>query len=132
MEQYLYQKKYTNKLYSKYYKEAQSNIFKIIPPRDYENKLLFNLKDNTIGLIAENNLLYMKNVNMYKVIIDRLLFNIPNDVQKYHLDMNYAPSIINDFMEVIEHFLYFKETTRAIQCYNWLLSRLNFHNIYSI
>lgn len=123
-------KKYTNKLYSKYYKEAQSNIFKIIPPRDYENKLLFNLKDNTIGLIAENNLLYMKNVNMYKVIIDRLLFNIPNDVQKYHLDMNYAPSIINDFMEVIEHFLYFKETTRAIQCYNWLLSRLNFHNIY--
>lgn len=67
---------------------------------------------------------------MYQVVIDRLLFNIPQDIQKYHLNMDYAPSIINDFIEIIEHFLYFDETIRAIQFYNWLLSRLNFHNIY--
>lgn len=72
----------------------------------------------------------MENINMYQVVIDRLLFNIPQDIQKYHLNMDYAPSIINDFIEIIEHFLYFDETIRAIQFYNWLLSRLNFHNIY--
>lgn len=127
---FLTTKKYTKILYYKYYKEAENNIINNILPKDYENKLLFNLKDETIGLIAEKNLSYMKNINMYKVIIDRLLFNIPKDVQKYHLDMNYTPSIIDDFIEIIEHFLYFGEIIRAIQCYNWLLSRFNFHNVY--
>lgn len=127
---FLTTKKYTKLLYYKYYKEAENNIINNIPPRDYEKKLLFNLKDNTIGLIAEKNLSYMKNVNMYEVIIDRLLFNIPKEVQKYHLNMSYAPSIINDFIEIIEHFLYFDEVIKAIQCYNWLLSRFNFHNVY--
>ena len=123
-------KKYTKILYYKYYKEAENNIINNILPKDYENKLLFNLKDETIGLIAEKNLSYMKNINMYKVIIDRLLFNIPKDVQKYHLDMNYAPSIINNYIEIIKHFLYFGEIIRAIECYDWLLSRFNFHNVY--
>ena len=127
---FLTTKKYTKILYYKYYKEAENNIINNIPPKNYENKVLFNLKDNTIGLIAEKNLSYMKNVNMYEVIIDRLLFNIPKDIQKYHLNMSYAQSIINDYIEIIEHFLYFDETIRAIQCYNWLLSRFNFHNIY--
>ena len=127
---FLTTKKYRRILYYKYYNEAQHNIINNIPPRTYENKLLFKLKDETIGLIAKNNLGYMENMNMYQVVIDRLLFNIPKDIQKYHLNMNYAPSIINDFIEVIEHFLYFDETIRAIQFYNWLLSRLNFHNIY--
>lgn len=127
---FLTTKKYRRILYYKYYNEAQHNIINNIPPRTYENKLLFKLKDETIGLIAKNNLGYMENMNMYQVVIDRLLFNIPKNIQKYHLNMNYAPSIINDFIEVIEHFLYFDETIRAIQFYNWLLSRLNFHNIY--
>lgn len=127
---FLTTKKYRKILYYKYYNEAQHNIINNIPSRTYENKLLFKLKDETIGLIAKNNLGYMENMNMYQVVIDRLLFNIPKDIQKYHLNMNYAPSIINDFIEVIEHFLYFDETIRAIQFYNWLLSRLNFHNIY--
>mgnify|MGYP004650443095 FL=1 len=127
---FLTTKKYKRILYYKYYNEAQHNIINNIPPRTYEKKLLFKLKDETIGLIAKNNLGYMENMNMYQVVIDRLLFNIPQDIQKYHLNMNYAPSIINDFIEIIEHFLYFDETIRAIQFYNWLLSRLNFHNIY--
>lgn len=127
---FLTTKKYRKILYYKYYNETQHNIINNIPSRTYENKLLFKLKDETIGLIAKNNLGYMENMNMYQVVIDRLLFNIPKDIQKYHLNMNYAPSIINDFIEVIEHFLYFDETIRAIQFYNWLLSRLNFHNIY--
>ena len=127
---FLTTKKYTKILYYKYYKEAENNIINNILPKDYENKLLFNLKDETIGLIAEKNLSYMKNINMYKVIIDRLLFNIPKDVQKYHLDMNYAPSIINNYIEIIKHFLYFGEIIRAIECYDWLLSRFNFHNVY--
>lgn len=127
---FLTTKKYKRILYYKYYNEAQHNIINNIPPRTYEKKLLFKLKDETIGLIAKNNLGYMENLNMYQVVIDRLLFNIPQDIQKYHLNMNYAPSIINDFIEIIEHFLYFDETIRAIQFYNWLLSRLNFHNIY--
>lgn len=127
---FLTTKKYRKILYYKYYNEAQHNIINNIPPRTYEKKLLFNLKDETIGLIAKNNLGYMENMNMYQVVIDRLLFNIPQDIQKYHLNMNYAPSIINDFIEIIEHFLYFDETIRAIQFYNWLLSRLNFHNVY--
>ena len=127
---FLTTKKYTKILYYKYYKEAENNIINNILPKDYENKLLFNLKDETIGLIAEKNLSYMKNINMYKVIIDRLLFNIPKDVQKYHLDMNYVPSIINNYIEIIKHFLYFGEIIRAIECYDWLLSRFNFHNVY--
>lgn len=127
---FLTTKKYIKILYYKYYKEAETNIINNVLPKDYENKLLFNLKENTISLIAENNLSYIKNINMYRVIIDRLLFNIPKQTQKYHLNMNYAPSIINDFIEIIEHFLYFDETIRAIQCYDWLLSRLNYHNIY--
>lgn len=127
---FLTTKKYKGILYYKYYNEAQHNIINNIPPRTYEKKLLFKLKDETIGLIAKNNLGYMENINMYQVVIDRLLFNIPQDIQKYHLNMDYAPSIINDFIEIIEHFLYFDETIRAIQFYNWLLSRLNFHNIY--
>lgn len=127
---FLTTKKYTKILYCKYYNEAQNNIINNILPRDYENKMLFNLKENTLGLIAEKDFSYMKNISMYKKIIDRLFFNIPKDIQKYHLHMIYAPSIINDFVEIIEHFLYFGEYIRAIQCYNWLLSRFNFHNIY--
>lgn len=127
---FLTTRKYIKRLYCKYYNEAKNNIINNIPPRDYENKLLFNLKDNTIGLIAEKNISYMKNVYMYETVIDRLLFNIPKDVQNYHLNMSYAPSIINDFVGIIEHFLYYGEVIRAIQCYSWLLSRFNFHNIY--
>ena len=127
---FLTTRKYIKRLYCKYYNEAKNNIINNIPPRAYENKLLFNLKDNTIGLIAEKNISYMKNVYMYENVIDRLLFNIPKDVQNYHLNMSYAPSIINDFVEIIEHFLYYGEVIRAMQCYSWLLSRFNFHNIY--
>ena len=50
---FLTTKKYTKILYYKYYKEAENNIINNILPKDYENKLLFNLKDETIGLIAE-------------------------------------------------------------------------------
>lgn len=123
-------KKYISILYAKYYKECEKNIINNIPPRDYESELLVNLKEETIRLIADNDNSYVKNINMYKVLIDRLLFNIPKELQKYHLDMSYAPSIINDFIEIIEHFIYFKDLTRAIQYYNWLLSKLNFHNIF--
>lgn len=123
-------KKYISILYAKYYRECEKNIINNIPPKDYESVLLINLKEETIRLIADNSNSYIKNINMYKVLIDRLLFNIPKELQKYHLNMTYAPSIINDFIELIEHFIYFKDLTRAIQYYNWLLARLNFHNIF--
>lgn len=122
--------KYISLLYAKYYKECEKNIINDVAPRDYEAELLQNLKEETLKLISNNNVSYVKNINMYKILIDRLLFNIPKDLQKYHLDMTYAPSIINDFIEIIEHFIYFKDLTRAIQYYSWLLSRLNFHNVY--
>lgn len=123
-------KKYVSVLYAKYYKECEYNIINKIPPKDYESELLSNLKEETIRLIANNDNSYIKYINMYKTIIDRLLFNIPKELQKYHLDMIYAPSIINDFIEIIEHFIYFKDETRAIQCYSWLLNRFDFHNLY--
>lgn len=123
-------KKYISLLYAKYYKECEKNIINNIPPRDYESELLINLKEETIKLISNNDVSYVKNINMYKILIDRLLFNIPKELQEYHLYMTYAPSIINDFIEIIEHFIYFKDLTRAIQYYSWLLSRLNFHNVY--
>lgn len=123
-------KKYIEILYSKYYLECEKNIINNIPPKDYNSPLLVNLKEETIKLISNNDNSYVKNINMYKVLIDRLLFNIPKDLQKYHLNMSYAPSIVNDFIEVIEHFIYFKDLTRAIQYYNWLLSRFNFHNVF--
>lgn len=123
-------KRYVELLYSKYYKECETNIINNVPPKDYNSPLLINLKEETIKLISNNDNSYVKNINMYKVLIDRLLFNIPKDLQKYHLDMSYAPSIVNDFIEVIEHFIYFKDLTRAIQYYNWLLSRFNFHNVF--
>ena len=127
---FLTTKKYTKILYYKYYKEAENNIVNDSLLKNNENKLLFNLKNETIGLIAEKNLSYMNNVNMYNIIIDRLLLNIPKKIQKYHLDLNFTPSIINDFIEIIKHFLYFGEIIRAIQCYTWLLSRFNFHTVY--
>lgn len=123
-------KRYVELLYSKYYKECETNIINNVPPKDYNSPLLINLKEETIKLISNNDNSYIKNINMYKVLIDRLLFNIPKNLQKYHLDMSYAPSIVNDFIEVIEHFIYFKDLTRAIQYYNWLLSRFNFHNVF--
>ncbi len=123
-------KKYVKLLYSKYYLECEKNIINNIPPKDYNSPLLINLKEETIKLIANNDNSYIKNINMYKVLIDRILFNIPKELQKYHLNMSYAPSIVNDFIEVIEHFIYFKDLTRAIQYYNWILSRFNFHNIF--
>lgn len=127
---FLTSRKYINDLYSKYYKECEKNIIYNIPPRDYNSNLLTNLNQQTIILISNNDVNYVKNVNMYKGLIDRLLFNIPKKLQEYHLKMSYAPSIINDYIEIIEHFIYFKDFTRAIQYYNWLLSRFNFHNIY--
>lgn len=123
-------KKYVELLYSKYYLECEKNILHNVPPKDYNSLLLINLKEETIKLISNNDNSYIKNINMYKVLIDRILFNIPKDLQKYHLNMSYAPSVVNDFIEVIEHFIYFKDLTRAIQYYNWLLSRFNFHNIF--
>ena len=127
---FLTNKKYTDKLYCKYYKECEKNIINKIAPRDYNSTLLINLNQETIKLISNNDVNYIKNINMYKALIDRLLFNNPKQIQEYHLDMLYAPSIFNDYIEVIEHFIYFKDFIRAIQYYNWLLSRLNFHNIY--
>ena len=123
-------KKYIELLYSKYYLECEKSIINNVPPKDYNSPLLINLKEETIKLISNNDNSYVKNINMYKVLIDRILFNIPKDLQKYHLNMSYAPSIVNDFIEVIEHFIYFKDLTRAIQYYNWLLSRFNFHNVF--
>lgn len=123
-------KKYIEILYSKYYLECEKNIVNNIPPKDYNSPLLVNLKEETIKLISNNDNSYIKNINMYKVLIDRLLFNIPKNLQEYHLNMSYSPSIVNDFIEVIEHFIYFKDLTRAAQYYNWLLSRFNFHNIF--
>lgn len=123
-------KKYIEILYSKYYLECEKNIINNIPPKDYNSPLLVNLKEETIKLISNNDNSYVKNINMYKVLINRLLFNIPKDLQKYHLNMSYEPSIVNDFIEVIEHFIYFKDLTRAIQYYNWLLSKFNFHNVF--
>ena len=127
---FLSTKKYVLNLYANYYKEAEKTIINNIPPKDYNSPLLVSLKEETIKLISDNDKSYIKNINMYEVIIDRLLFNIPKKVQKYHIHMHYAPSIINDFVEIIEHFIYFDDTTRAMQYYNWLLSRFNFHNIY--
>ena len=127
---FLSTKKYKDILFVKYYKECEKNILNNTIPRNYKSPLLDNLKEETIKLIANNDVGYVKNINMYKVLIDRLLFNIPKELQKYHIDMTYAPSIINDFIEVIEHFIYFNDTTRAIQYYHWLLSRFNYHNVY--
>lgn len=127
---FLTTKKYINYLYCKYYKECENNIIRQVAPKDYNSSLLINLKEETLILISNNDVNYIKNINMYKVLIDRLLFNRPKELQEYHLDMLYAPSIIKDYAEIIEHFIYFKDYIRAIQCYNWLLSRFNFHNIY--
>lgn len=123
-------KKYVFDIYSRYYKECEKNIIRSIPPKDYDSILLSNLKEETIKLISNNDVSYMKNITMYECLIDRLLFNIPTDVQQYHLQMIYAPSIINDFIEIIKNFIHFKDYVRAIQCYNWLLSRFNYHNLY--
>lgn len=127
---FLSTKKYKDILFVKYYKECEKNIINNTIPRNYNSRLLVNLKEETIKSIANSDVSYVKNINMYKVLIDRLLFNMPKDLQKYHLDMTYAPSIINDFIEIIEHFIYFNDTTRAIQYYYWLLSRFNYHNVY--
>ncbi len=123
-------KKYRVNLYCKYYKECERNIINRIPPKDYDSKLLENFKEQTIKKIIEEDTSYVLYINMYKILIDRLLFNKAEELQKYHLDMEYAPSIINDFMEIIEHFIYTKNYNRAIQYYTWILERFNFHNVY--
>lgn len=123
-------KKYRNNLYCKYYKECEKNVIKNIPPRDYNSKILNNFKEQTLKMIFENNTDYVAYINMYKVLIDRLLFNRAKELQRYHLDMEYAPSIVNDFMEIIEHFIYIKNYDRAIQYYTWILEKFNFHNVY--
>lgn len=127
---FLSTKKYKDILFVKYYKECERNILNNTPPKNYKSPLLNNLKEETIRLISNHDVGYVKNINMYKVLIDRLLFNIPKDLQKYYIDMNYAPSIVNDFIEIIEHFIYFNDMIRAIQYYYWLLARFNYHNVY--
>src|SRR5699024_10353726 len=98
--------------------------------RNYDSKLLNNLKEETLRLICDNDTSYIKNLNMYEVLIDRLLFNIPKKFQQYHLDMPYAPSIFNDYMEILDNLIFYKNYLKVLQCYTWILNRLNFHNLF--
>ena len=123
-------KRYHNLLYAKYYRECEKIIINKIPPRNYDSKLLTNLKEETLKLICDNNISYIKSLNMYKMLIDRILFNIPKQFQEYHLDMPYAPSIFNDFIEILENLIFHKNHTRALQYYSWILNRVNYHNIF--
>lgn len=122
--------KYHKYLYAKYYRECERIIINNVLPRNYDSKLLNNLKEETLRLICDNDTSYIKNLNMYEVLIDRLLFNIPKKFQQYHLDMPYAPSIFNDYVEILDNLIFYKNYLRVLQCYTWILNRLNFHNLF--
>jgi len=127
---FLSTKKYKKRLYIKYYNEIEKNIDKRIAPRNYDSDQLINLKNQTIQYILEKDTSYVSYISMYKELISSLLFNKAKELQEYHLDMEYAPSIVNDFIEIINHFIYVKDYDRTIQYYNWLLAEFNYHNVY--
>lgn len=117
-------------LLAKYYKESRYNILNNIPPRDYKSPLLSNLKEETISLIINKNMESIRYMSIYKYLINKTLNNLPKEIQKYHLNMEYAPSIIKDYLELIEHYLYIGDDIRAIQNYYWLLEKLNYFKVY--
>ena len=127
---FLSTKKYQKRLYIKYYNECERIIDKKIAPRNYDSELLSSFKDQTIKYILEKDTSYVSYISMYKVLISSLLFNKAKELQECHLDMEYTPSIVNDFMDIINHFIYIKDFDRAIQYYKWLLSKFNYHNVY--
>lgn len=57
---FLSTKKYKDILFVKYYKECEKSIINNTIPRNYNSPLLDNLKEETIKLIANNDVSYVK------------------------------------------------------------------------
>ena len=125
-------KKYIKLLYAKYYSEYEQNIINNISKGDYNSGLLINLENQTINHIANNNLEYNKNIEMYKKLIGNLFKNMSKQIQEYHLKKTYPKSIIADLVDVIECFILKENLDRAIECYNWLLSVFNYFGVYIV
>ena len=125
-------KKYIKLLYAKYYSEYEQNIINNISKDDYNSGLLINLENQTIKHIANNNLEYNKNIEMYKKLIGNLFKNMSKQIQEYHLKKTYPKSIIVDLVDVIECFILKENLDRAIECYNWLLSVFNYFGVYIV
>ena len=99
---------------------------------DEDNRLLSNLKAQTKTYIANNNLEYNKNIEMYKKLIGNLFKNMSKQIQEYHLKKTYPKSIVNDFVEIIECLISKEKLDKAIECYIWLLSVFNYYEVYII
>lgn len=125
-------KKYIKLLYAKYYSEYEQNIINNISKGDYNSGLLINLENQTINHIANNNLEYNKNIEMYKKLIGNLFKNMSKKIQEYHLNKTYPKSIVVDFVDIIDCFILKENLDRAIECYNWLLSVFNYFGVYIV
>ena len=125
-------KKYIKLLYAKYYSEYEQNIINNISKGDYNFGLLINLENQTINHIANNNLEYNKNIEMYKKLIGNLFKNMSKKIQEYHLNKTYPKSIVVDFVDIIDCFILKENLDRAIECYNWLLSVFNYFGVYIV
>ena len=125
-------KKYIRLLYAKYYSEYERNIINNTLMDDEDNRLLSNLKAQTKTYIANNNLEYNKNIEMYKKLIGNLFKNMSKQIQEYHLKKTYPKSIVNDFVEIIECLISKEKLDKAIECYIWLLSVFNYYEVYII
>ena len=125
-------KKYIKLLYAKYYSEYEQNIINNISKGDYNSGLLINLENQTINHIANNNLEYNKNIEMYKKLIGNLFKNMSKKIQEYHLNKTYPKSIVVDFVDIIDCFILKENLDRAIECYNWLLSVFNYFVVYIV
>ena len=125
-------KKYIKLLYAKYYSEYEQNIINNISKDDYNSGSLINLENQTIKHIANNNLEYNKNIEMYKKLIGNLFKNMSKQIQEYHLKKTYPKSIIADFVDIIDCFILKENLDKAIECYNWLLSVFNYYGVYIV
>lgn len=125
-------RKYIKLLYAKYYSEYEQNIINNISKGDYNSGLLINLENQTINHIANNNLEYNKNIEMYKKLIGNLFKNMSKKIQEYHLNKTYPKSIVVDFVDIIDCFILKENLDRAIECYNWLLSVFNYFGVYIV
>ena len=113
-----------------YYKENIDVIINMIIPRNYNSKLLVNLKEQTFKLILNKDVKYMENIGAYKIILNKSFYNYPKEIQKYYLLVGHGKTALDDMVEIIQELIINDELNRAISIYNWLLNRLDYFNIY--